>query len=425
MARAQKEPLRPLSDAERRMVDDVVKASSERVDRVRRARVLLTVAETGRFAVAAHRAGFRSATAVADLVRRFNRQGVKALDSAAGRGRRPTYDRAARAHIVAVAQEQPRRREDQTATGALRTLQRRLRREGLERIGTSTIRRVLQDAGSSYQRTRTWCPTGTALRKRKTGPVQVVDAQTEEKRELIDQAYRLAEQHGIPLWCQDEAGPYQAIPQPGASWAPQGEPHPHPHEYVRGGTAKLLTLFRPATGEVRATGVTNAPNAVLHPWLREELSQILRTLPEGAPAVMSAPFIPYWWQRRQELAERYNDPPLRLILIWDNLAGHKSPALVQWLCHQGILPLYTPLRGSWLNLAEALQRIIVRRALDGQHPRTATEIIMWLEDTVAGWNAEPTPFAWDGKRRERRRRARQRRLGEAAALVDQSQLFAA
>src|SRR5438105_1990409 len=425
MARAQKEPLRPLSATERRVLEDVVKASSERVDRVRRARALLSVAETGSIAAAARAAGLGSATTVADLVRRFNQRGVAALRIAAGRGRRPTYDLAARAHIVAVAQEQPRRREDQTATWSLRTLQRRLRREGLDRIGTSTIRRVLQDAGSAYQRTRTWCPTGTAVRQRKSGPVRVVDPETEEKRDLIEHACRLAEQSGVPLWCQDEAGPYQAIPQPGASWAPEGDPVRQPHEYVRGGTAKLLTLFRPATGEVRATGVTSAPNAVLHPWLQEELSQILSTLPAVVPALTSAPFIPYWWQRRQELAERYNDPPLRLILIWDNLAGHKTPALVQWLCHQGILPLYTPLSGSWLNMAEALQRIIARRALDGQHPQTATEIIAWLEETVAGWNADPTPFIWDGKRRERRLRARQRRLGGAAAVVDQSQLFAA
>src|SRR3989442_4755115 len=194
MARAQKDPLRPLSAAERRVLEDVIKARSERVDRVRRARALLAVAETRSFAAAARQAGFGSATAVANLVSRVNRQGVGALDIAAGRGRRPTYERAARAHIVAVAQEQPRRREDQTATWSLRTLQRRLRQAGLVQIGTSTMRRVLQDAGSSYQRTRTWCPTGTAPRQRKSGPVQVTDPQTEEKRALIDHAYRLAEQ---------------------------------------------------------------------------------------------------------------------------------------------------------------------------------------------------------------------------------------
>src|SRR2546423_13535793 len=91
MAQAQREPLRPLTDGERRMLDDVGKASSERVDRLRRARALLSVADTGRFAPAARWAGFRSATAVADLVRRFNRQGVQALDIAAGGGGRPPH----------------------------------------------------------------------------------------------------------------------------------------------------------------------------------------------------------------------------------------------------------------------------------------------------------------------------------------------
>ncbi len=167
---------------------------------------------------------------------------------------------------------------------------------------------------------------------------------------MIESAYRLGEACGIPVWCQDEAGPYQAIPQPGAGWFPRDDPGRQPHEYVRGGTAKLLTLFRPATGEVRATGVTQAPNAVLHPWLQAELTTILRTLPEPSSPVTSAPFIPDWWERRQHGAGGDHDPPLRLILIWDNLAGHKSAALVCWLCAQGILPLYTPLSGSWLNL---------------------------------------------------------------------------
>src|SRR5213078_277842 len=139
---------------------------------------------------------------------------------------------------------------------------------------------------------------------------------------------------------------YQAIPQPGASWQPEEHPQCQPHEYVRGGTAKLLTLFRPATGEVRAKGVTSAPNVVLHPWLQAELTQVLAAL-----------------------------PPLRLILIWDNLAGHLSRSIVRWLFQHGVLPLYTPLSGSWLNLAEAVQRIVVGRALAGQHPQSAEEVI--------------------------------------------------
>ena len=182
MATPQKDPLRALTAVEQAALEQITRASSERVDRVRRARAVLAVARGAPFAKAAAQAGFRSGSAVADLVARFNRHGMAALRIAAGRGRTPTYDRTARAVIVASAQMQPDRREDQTATWSLGTLQRHLRRDGMTRIGTSTIRRVLQDAGSSYQRTRTWCPTGTAQRVRKSGVVTVVDPQTEEKR---------------------------------------------------------------------------------------------------------------------------------------------------------------------------------------------------------------------------------------------------
>jgi hypothetical protein len=105
------------------------------------------------------------------------------------------------------------------------------------------------------------------------------------QKELIERAYRTAEALGLQLWCEDEAGPYQAIPQPGPSWQPEGSPARRPHEYVRGGTAKLLTLFRPATGEVRAEPVERATNAVLHPWLKRELTAILAACapPPAAP----------------------------------------------------------------------------------------------------------------------------------------------
>ena len=233
---------------------------------------------------------------------------------------------------------------------------------------------------------------------------------------MIELAYRVAEAAGIALWNQDEAGPYQTIPYPGETWRPAGDPERQPHEYVRHGTAKLLTLFHPATGEVRGKGVGSAPNAVLHPWLETELTDILATLPEVTTPEQERPEAARWttWLGHEPRAPL---PPLRLILIWDNLAGHLSWSIVDWLFRHGVMPLYTPLSGSWLNLAESLQRIIVRRALSGQHPQSPEEIIAWLEDTVAAWNEHPTPFVWGGKRKERRDRARQRRLGGSPAVV--------
>jgi len=111
-------------------------------------------------------------------------------------------------------------------------------------------------------------------------------------------------------------------------------------------------------------------------------------------------------------------PPLRIVLVLDNLAGHLSSDLVGWFFEHGVMPLYTPIGGSWLNMAESMQRIIVPRALAGQHPKNAQQIIEWLEQTVAGWNKHPTPFVWNGKRRRRRERTRIRRLaGSGAAVV--------
>jgi hypothetical protein len=178
-------------------------------------------------------------------------------------------------------------------------------------------------------------------------------------------------------------------------------------------------LFRPATGAVRATPVERAPNAVLHPWLRDELTAIVAACSpapaEPGPGQRWTDWLPAdtppWWADGL--------PPLRALLIWDNLAGHTDWELEQDLLHTGILPLFTPVGGSWLNMAESVQRILVRRALAGQHPETSTQVQQWLRETVTGWNAAPTPFEWGGKRAARRARARTRRhaLGGSGACT--------
>jgi hypothetical protein len=194
------------------------------------------------------------------------------------------------------------------------------------------------------------------------------------------------------------------------------------HADVRGGTAKQLTLFHPATGRVRVKGVTHSTNAILHPWLRAELETVLAALPEpGAPDPAENR---RRWERWQEgrsvrITLPQELPPLRVLLLWDNLTGHLTPSLVRWLFAHGIMPLDTPRGGSWLNMAESVQRILQRRALAGQHPQTSDEIITWIEATAGGWNADPTPFTWGGKRQDRRERARQRhhRLGGSGACA--------
>ncbi len=240
---------------------------------------------------------------------------------------------------------------------------------------------------------------------------------------MIERAYRWAESLGLSLWTQDEAGPFQTIPYAGHAWGPEGKPRCQPHEYVRNGTAKVLTLFHPMTGQVRVKGVTSCTNAVLHPWLKEELGAILDALPSAVDDLDPETTRTLWecWCAGLDVPPPLPDdlPRLRLLLVWDNLTGHKTPSMVEWLIQHGIMPLYTPLGGSWLNMTESIQRILKRRALNGQHPTKPEEIIAWFEAVAKGWNRNPTPFEWGGKRAARRARSRQRRhaLGGSGAYT--------
>ena len=82
----------------------------------------------------------------------------------------------------------------------------------------------------------------------------------------------------------------------------------------------------------------------------EELRAIVKTLPE--------PHLPLSLEENRAVWESWQEglkirvtvpaklPPLRMLLIWDNLAGHLTAALLCWMFSQGILPLQTPLGGA-------------------------------------------------------------------------------
>jgi transposase len=229
----------------------------------------------------------------------------------------------------------------------------------------------------------------------------------------------------LQVWCEDEAGPYQAIPQQGHSWQPQGKPKSHPHEYVRGGTAKLLTLFHPKTGTVVVKGVKNTTNEILHSWLKESLLDVLSKIPANDFELPNEDNYPTWATWQEGLKEKFTLPKelpkLRILLVLDNLKGHKTPEFVLWLVNNGIMPLYTPIAGSWLNMAESIQNILKNRALGGQDPQNQDQIIEWLQEVAEHWNQSPTPFEWGGKRFERRIRNRERKRnlrGSGARLAN-------
>ena len=160
---------------------------------------------------------------------------------------------------------------------------------------------------------------------------------------MIERAYTLGEDMGVAVWCEDEAGPYGTVPYPGNSWQPEGQPAQLPHEYFREGTAKMITLLHPKTGEVRVKGVTNTCNETLLPHLQTELSDILSGL--HSPPLIHDPLLnrQIWESWREEISVKVtlpaDLPPLRFILVMDNLAGHKNPDWLLWCFQQGVLPM--------------------------------------------------------------------------------------
>ncbi len=177
-----KESLRSFTRPEDQELQRVVKATSERVDTVRRAKALLAVAAGKSRTAAGEEAGL-SREGVSQVVKGFNQRGLDILSIAAGRGRKPTYTSEQQSCILAEVQREPDRKADQTATWSLMTLREALRKTDLPEIAAETIRQVLHEAGYSYQRTRSWVRTGYALRKRKSGTVTTYDQETPEKKD--------------------------------------------------------------------------------------------------------------------------------------------------------------------------------------------------------------------------------------------------
>ena len=177
MSRRRKDLLRVLTDDERQELAHLSRSRAAPATRVARAAMLLAVANGCDYQQAARAAGRKSGDAVSHLVARFNREGLAALEPRHGGGHPPTYDTAARERILREAARTPTPEADGTATWSLTILRRILRAapDGLPKVSTFTIWRVLRAAGYTFQRTRTWCPTGSVTRRRKSGVAAVTD----------------------------------------------------------------------------------------------------------------------------------------------------------------------------------------------------------------------------------------------------------
>jgi transposase len=177
--------MRAVSGEERTALSRLSRSRGAPAAQAARARALLAVADGQSYTTAARLVGRRTGDTVARWVARFNEDGLSAVAPRHGGGHRIRYGEAEQRRILAEVARPPDRARDGTATWSLSTLRAALRRaeDGLPGVSTYTIGRALHAAGFRWQRSRTWCETGVAVRKRKRdGIVTVSDPDAVAKR---------------------------------------------------------------------------------------------------------------------------------------------------------------------------------------------------------------------------------------------------
>jgi transposase len=184
MTRRKKDPLRELTKEEREWLEQISRSQSEPAIHVARAKQILAVAEGSEYTEAAQKSGYKSGDTVSQLVSRFNQEGLNAIEPRHGGGPPVQYGVEERERILKEVRRKPLPEVDGTATWSLSILCQTLRKapDGLPGVSEDTIRKVLLEAGYSWQKTRSWCETGQVVRKRKQGKVTVTDPDTMAKK---------------------------------------------------------------------------------------------------------------------------------------------------------------------------------------------------------------------------------------------------
>jgi transposase len=184
MSRHRKDPLRPLTPDEHKELTRLSRSQTAPAAQVDRARALLAIADGASYTAAAHLVGRGHNETISAWVSRFNREGLSAVRPHHGGGPRIRYGAQDQQRILAEWARAPEREQDGTATWSLSLLQKALRQapDGLPRVSTFTIWRTLHEAGLSWQKSRTWCETGVALRNRKHGVARVSDPDAAVKK---------------------------------------------------------------------------------------------------------------------------------------------------------------------------------------------------------------------------------------------------
>jgi transposase len=104
------------------------------------------------------------------------------------------------------------------------------------------------------------------------------------------------------------------------------------------------------------------------------------------------------WIKFLELIDAQTPPEQDLHLILDNSSSHKARRVRAWLRQHPRFHLhFTPTSSSWLNMVERFFRDLTQRRLRRGVFRSIDELVLAIEDYIAGHNRQPKPFIWTAK----------------------------
>jgi transposase len=246
------------------------------------------------------------------VVKEFNTDGMASLHPRTGGGRPRKIDEPTRARIVAIALAHPQDLGEAETHWSLRRLRRYLlRTRVVKTISREQLRRILNDAGVTYQRTRTW----------KWSP----DPLYEAKKEWVLAAYTAAEAGTLDgvVVSFDECGPISLRPWPGVAWARLKRPWRQRATFNRrNGVRYLFGAYD-----------VGADHLVGQVWAQKNAAAVLRFL--------------------KSIRRRY-PAEVTVYFVMDNLSTHWTPDIRAWAADttNNVALMATPTYASHLNRVE-------------------------------------------------------------------------
>jgi transposase len=290
---------------------------------------------------------------VRDVIHAFNERGFAALDPKWSGGRSRTIGEAVRERICLIARTAP---ADWGITAFSTWSLSKLRDHLLDRgtvaaVSRETLRRILRDAGVSWQATTTW--------KASTDP------------DFLTKMHRILDLYDHPpgdgrVICVDEFGPLNLMPRKGKAWRPAGSPRRLRATYNRHhGVMHMLAALDLATGKILYR--------IRRRKRHREFLDLLKTL-------------------------RVRWPHQRLHLVMDNFSPHRHPNVRDWAADHDVELVFLPTYSSWLNWIEAEFAALRYFALNGTDHRTHAEQNAAIASFIRWRNARAQPktgFATD------------------------------